>query len=202
MPSTPASPRPSCCRSSSRIWSAPAATCPIIFHSAKTGRTEVLCGQGPAPRAATIEHYRSEGLRLIPGNGLLATVIPGAFDAWMLLLRDHGTLSAPRRAGAGDRLRRARPSAAARVCRYHRRPAALLPGRMADLGRAVPAGRIGAGATAIVPQLPAGGDLAAHPERGRGCRQRPRAGRSRRRATRSTAASSPRRSTASSARPR
>ena len=27
-----------------------------------------------------------------PGNGLLATVIPGAFDAWMLLLRDHGTM--------------------------------------------------------------------------------------------------------------
>ena len=70
----------------------PGGDVPIIFHSAKTGRTEVLCGQGPAPRAATIEHYRSEGLRLIPGNGLLATVIPGAFDAWMLLLRDHGTL--------------------------------------------------------------------------------------------------------------
>ena len=33
------------------------------------------------------------GLDLIPGTGLLATVIPGAFDAWMLLLRDHGTLT-------------------------------------------------------------------------------------------------------------
>ena len=31
-------------------------------------------------------------MSLIPGNGLLATVIPGAFDAWMLLLRDHGTM--------------------------------------------------------------------------------------------------------------
>src|SRR3954451_9008120 len=64
----------------------PAGEVPIIFHSAKTGRTEVLCGQGSAPAGATIEHYKSEGLRLIPGNGLLATVIPGAFDAWMLLL--------------------------------------------------------------------------------------------------------------------
>jgi gamma-glutamyltranspeptidase/glutathione hydrolase len=70
----------------------PGGDAPIIFHSAKTARTEVLCGQGPAPQAATIERYRSEGLRLVPGNGLLATVIPGAFDAWMLLLRDHGTL--------------------------------------------------------------------------------------------------------------
>ena len=37
-------------------------------------------GQGTAPAGATIEHYRSEGLAVIPGDGLLATVIPGAFD--------------------------------------------------------------------------------------------------------------------------
>jgi len=28
----------------------------------------------------------------VPGSGLLATVVPGAFDAWMLMLRDHGRL--------------------------------------------------------------------------------------------------------------
>src|SRR3954454_4814488 len=61
----------------------PGGEVPIIFHSAKTGRTQVICGQGSAPAGATIEHYTGEGLRLIPGNGLLATVIPGAFDAWM-----------------------------------------------------------------------------------------------------------------------
>merc|ERR1711880_18604 len=33
------------------------------------------------------------GLDLVPGTGLLATVVPGAFDAWMLMFRDHGTLS-------------------------------------------------------------------------------------------------------------
>jgi gamma-glutamyltranspeptidase/glutathione hydrolase len=27
----------------------------------------VLMGQGPAPRGATIEHYRAEGLELVPG---------------------------------------------------------------------------------------------------------------------------------------
>lgn len=72
--------------------SGPAGDVPIIFHSARTGRVEVICGQAPAPAGATIEHYRCVGLDLIPGNGLLATVIPGAFDAWMLLLRDHGQL--------------------------------------------------------------------------------------------------------------
>lgn len=51
----------------------------------------VLAGQGAAPRAATIEHYRDLGLELVPGAGLLAATAPGAFDAWMLLLRDHGT---------------------------------------------------------------------------------------------------------------
>lgn len=70
----------------------PGGEVPIVFHSARTGETKVLCGQGTAPKGATIAHYTGEGLSLIPGNGLLATVIPGAFDAWMTLLRDHGTL--------------------------------------------------------------------------------------------------------------
>ncbi|MEM5582649.1 gamma-glutamyltransferase family protein [Roseibium sp. AS2] len=71
----------------------PAGDLPVIFHDAKTNETKVICGQGPAPAGATIAHYKSEGMSLIPGNGLLATVIPGAFDGWMLMLRDRGTLS-------------------------------------------------------------------------------------------------------------
>ncbi len=65
---------------------------PAVFHSARTGRTQVVCGQGVAPAAATISQFRALGLGLIPGNGLLPAVVPGAFDAWMLLLRDHGML--------------------------------------------------------------------------------------------------------------
>ena len=30
---------------------------------------------------------------MIPGTGLLAACVPGAFDAWMLILRDYGTIS-------------------------------------------------------------------------------------------------------------
>ncbi|WP_122073195.1 gamma-glutamyltransferase family protein [Pseudophaeobacter sp. EL27] len=71
----------------------PAGDLPAIFHSAQSDKTEVLAAQGPAPAGATIAHYRAQGLQLIPGSGLLATVIPGAFDGWMLMLRDHGTLS-------------------------------------------------------------------------------------------------------------
>jgi gamma-glutamyltranspeptidase/glutathione hydrolase len=70
----------------------PGGDVPIIVHDTKRGRTEVICGQGPAPAGATIEHYRSEGLDMVPGTGLLATCIPGTFETWMLLLRDYGTL--------------------------------------------------------------------------------------------------------------
>ncbi len=51
----------------------------------------VLMGQGPAPAAATVDHYRAEGLDLVPGAGALAAAVPGAVDAWLLLLRDHGS---------------------------------------------------------------------------------------------------------------
>src|SRR3569623_1456729 len=71
----------------------PGGDMPAVFYSNKTGKVEVLCGQGPAPAGATIAHYRCAGLDLIPGNGLLATVIPGSFGGWLLMLRDYGRLS-------------------------------------------------------------------------------------------------------------
>lgn len=74
----------------------PGGDLPLIMHSAKQNRTQVICGQGPAPKAATIPAIRDLGLDLIPGSGLLAAVTPGAFDTWMLMLRDHGTM------GLGD----------------------------------------------------------------------------------------------------
>ena len=70
----------------------PAGDLPAVFRSVETG-VGVLAAQGPAPAGATIEHYRAQGLELIPGSGLLSTVVPGAFDGWMLMLRDHGTIT-------------------------------------------------------------------------------------------------------------
>lgn len=67
----------------------PAGEVPMIL-APKDGDVRVLCGQGPAPAGASAAHYRSLGLDLVPGTEPLAAV-PGAFDAWMLLLRDHGT---------------------------------------------------------------------------------------------------------------
>ena len=73
--------------------SGPAGEAPIIFHDARTGSVRVLCGQGVAPAAASLETFSGFGLDMIPGSGLVAAVVPGAFDAWMTLLRDYGTLS-------------------------------------------------------------------------------------------------------------
>ncbi|NYT31454.1 gamma-glutamyltransferase family protein [Rhizobium sp. WYCCWR 11128] len=71
----------------------PGGDMPAVIYSKKKDKVEVICAQGPAPAGATIEHYTSEGLSLIPGDGLLATVIPGSFDGWMLMLRDYGSMS-------------------------------------------------------------------------------------------------------------
>jgi gamma-glutamyltranspeptidase/glutathione hydrolase len=70
----------------------PGGEVPILAAPAGQGRVLVVNGQGPVPAAATIERFKSLGLGLIPGTGLLAACVPGAFGAWMLLLRDHGTL--------------------------------------------------------------------------------------------------------------
>jgi gamma-glutamyltranspeptidase/glutathione hydrolase len=69
----------------------PGGDLPAVFWSAARGEPLVLCAQGPAPAAATIDEYHRRGLDLVPGTGLLAACIPGAFDGWMLLLRDFGT---------------------------------------------------------------------------------------------------------------
>jgi gamma-glutamyltranspeptidase / glutathione hydrolase len=70
----------------------PGGDVPVIVYDTRKGKVEVICGQGPAPAAATIAHYRSLGLDLVPGTGLLAACVPGTFETWMLLLRDYGTM--------------------------------------------------------------------------------------------------------------
>jgi gamma-glutamyltranspeptidase/glutathione hydrolase len=72
----------------------PGGDCPIIVHDAKSGAQHVICGQGVAPAGLSVAHVKGElGLDLIPGTGLLPAMVPGAFDAWVLMLRDFGTWS-------------------------------------------------------------------------------------------------------------
>jgi gamma-glutamyltranspeptidase / glutathione hydrolase len=52
---------------------------------------EVVVGQGPAPLRATVSHYRAEGFDTVPGAGALAAAVPGAVEAWLWILKAHGT---------------------------------------------------------------------------------------------------------------
>src|SRR5215470_3296979 len=71
----------------------PAGEVPIILQVHDVPAPVVICGQGPYPAAATLERFAQLGLAQVPGTGLLPAVVPGAFDAWMVLLRDYGTLA-------------------------------------------------------------------------------------------------------------
>ncbi len=70
----------------------PGGDLPAIIATAADPTPRVLAGQGPAPAGATVEYFRGLGLDLVPGAGPLATSVPGSVDAWMVLLRDEGTM--------------------------------------------------------------------------------------------------------------
>src|SRR5687767_2270444 len=69
----------------------PGGDLPIVLYSAARDEVIVVCGQGPAPAAATTVRFRELGLDLIPGTGFLAACVPGAFDAWLRMLLELGT---------------------------------------------------------------------------------------------------------------
>ena len=69
----------------------PGGDLPAVFWSAARGEPLVLCAQGVAPAAATIDAYRARGHELVPGTGLLAACVPGSFGGWLLLLEEFGT---------------------------------------------------------------------------------------------------------------
>jgi gamma-glutamyltranspeptidase / glutathione hydrolase len=69
----------------------PGGEVPIVLWDVTRHKVEVICGQGPAPTAAGIDAIRALGIADIPGTGLVAACVPGAFGGWLTLLRDHGT---------------------------------------------------------------------------------------------------------------
>ena len=69
----------------------PGGEMPALFYAVERGEPLVLCGQGVAPAAATIDRFHELGHDLVPGTGVLAACVPGSFGAWLLLLRDFGT---------------------------------------------------------------------------------------------------------------
>src|SRR5439155_17654185 len=66
---------------------------PILIHLAEQGRSVAINGQGWAPRAATIDWFRTHGIRLIPSDGFLPATVPAQFASWCTALVNFGTMS-------------------------------------------------------------------------------------------------------------
>lgn len=62
---------------------------PILVRPAGEPEPLVVCGQGPAPRRATLEHFVRWGG--IPTTALPAAAVPGQLDACLLVLERWGT---------------------------------------------------------------------------------------------------------------
>jgi gamma-glutamyltranspeptidase / glutathione hydrolase len=66
---------------------------PMLVYSAPERRAFAINGNMMAPARATIAHFSSLGIKLIPGQGLLAAGVPAAFDALATALSKFGTKS-------------------------------------------------------------------------------------------------------------
>ena len=123
----------------------PGGEVPAVFVTAGDPTPRVLCAQGVAPRRATTALLRDElGLAAIPGTGLLPATVPGAWDGWLTLLRDHGTFPLADVLGPALGYARARLPAGAAGADDDRRRRAALPRALAQLGGHVAARRPGA----------------------------------------------------------
>jgi len=71
----------------------PGGEVPLLLWSERDQRLRAVNGQGVAPGEASVAAFRRMGFEQVPGIGLLAATVPGAFAAWMTVLRDYGTLS-------------------------------------------------------------------------------------------------------------
>lgn len=69
----------------------PGGDLPALVHSPDDDAVTVVCGQGTAPTAASIEAFAGLGLDEIPGTGPLPACVPGAFGAWCAMLQRWGT---------------------------------------------------------------------------------------------------------------
>jgi len=70
----------------------PAGESPILIYVSEEDRVVAVNGQGPAPKAATIEWFKENGYNLIPPDGFLPAVVPAALDAWINALSRYGTM--------------------------------------------------------------------------------------------------------------
>ena len=66
--------------------------CFALIQRRGEGKITAYNGSGRAPKAATPEWYLERNMHAIPLTSAHAVTIPGAVDAWEVILRDHGKL--------------------------------------------------------------------------------------------------------------
>ncbi|MCW4048391.1 MAG: gamma-glutamyltransferase family protein [Candidatus Bathyarchaeota archaeon] len=77
---------------------------PILLYLADEERVVAVNGQGPAPMAASIDWFKEQGYPMIPEDGFTPAVVPGAFDAWLTVLEEYGSMTLDRVIGPAIRL--------------------------------------------------------------------------------------------------
>ena len=63
-----------------------------LIYLAREGRVVAINSSGPAPKAATIDFFRGQGLQQIPVKGPLAVETPGCVAGWEMALQRFGTM--------------------------------------------------------------------------------------------------------------
>ena len=66
---------------------------PILIHNAADGRVVAVNGQGQAPRKATPEWFRANGIAAIPGDCFLSAPVPAVVGSLIAALREFGTMT-------------------------------------------------------------------------------------------------------------
>jgi gamma-glutamyltranspeptidase/glutathione hydrolase len=62
-----------------------------LFYTAKDKMLKALDASGRSPRAATVEFFRSRGLKSMPQRGIHSVTVPGAVHGWATLLNGFGS---------------------------------------------------------------------------------------------------------------
>ena len=64
-----------------------------LLYWAETGEVKGLNASGRAPRALTPDTFARRGVKEMPETGMGSITVPGAFDGWVVLLKQYGTMS-------------------------------------------------------------------------------------------------------------
>jgi gamma-glutamyltranspeptidase/glutathione hydrolase len=64
----------------------------MLIYDRGDERVVSVNGQGPSPMAATIDWFKEQGYPMIPEDGFTPACVPGAFDAWLTVLEEFGSI--------------------------------------------------------------------------------------------------------------